>query len=238
MSLRDLVHLMDHTWPAHSTQAAGGWQVREGRGGGNRVSSASVIGDETGAIATIPAAESLHRRLGQKPIFRLLDDETDADKALAGRGYAIADPTLMRLAETGQIAESPPAFLSTFPLWPPLVITELIWAGGDIGPERRAIMEKAPEPKTVVLGRADDHAAGAVFVGIDGDTAMVHALHVAPEMRRRGLANNLMRAAAGWAADHGADQIGLAVTKANRGANALYDTLGFETVGSYHYRIQ
>jgi len=55
-------------------------------------------------------------------------------------------------------------------------------------------------------------------------------------MRRQGCAINILRAAACWAQDHGADTLSLAVTQANAGARALYASLGMEGVEQYHYR--
>lgn len=243
MTPRDLIALMDRTWPAHSTHAAGCWQVREGRGGGLRVSSAilapGAAAAGAGAGAEIALAEAAHQGLGQAPVFRLLDgDEDEADAALAARGYRIAEPTVLRHCALGPLAATPPERLTAFPLWPPLAITEEIWTDAGIGPGRRAIMALAPGPRTAILGRAGDRAGGAAFAAIAGDRVIVHALCVAPALRRQGLAQNLMRAAAAWGRDQGAAHIALAVGRANAPANALYDRLGLAAVGGYHYRIR
>jgi ribosomal protein S18 acetylase RimI-like enzyme len=97
-------------------------------------------------------------------------------------------------------------------------------------------MDRAAGPKTSILGRVNDRASGIAFVACHGKTAMLHALEVSPTQRRQGSANNIMRMAAIWAQDHGADQICLAVTEANDAARALYASLGMQAVGTYHYR--
>ena len=76
----------------------------------------------------------------------------------------------------------------------------------------------------------------SVFVATDGEIAMVHALEVAPEERRNGMGEVAMRAAAAWTAANKATWLTLAVTKANVGANALYQKLGMTPAGAYHYR--
>ena len=167
-----------------------------------------------------------------------LPDEERLDAALEAQGYRIAEPVFMRAGPAEALAAEAPEHLTTFPLWPPLAVTATVWAEGGVGPERLAIMDIAPGPKTVVLGRTDDRAAGAVFVAINGDTAMVHALHVAKTMRRKGLARNLMRGVGRWALENGARNVALAVTRANVAANGLYEALGMTVVGSYHYRIK
>ena len=65
---------------------------------------------------------------------------------------------------------------------------------------------------------------------------MIHALEIAVEYRRRGLARHLTQAAAFWAQDQGANYLTLVTTQANAGANALYSSLGMTLVGQYHYR--
>ncbi len=113
-----------------------------------------------------------------------------------------------------------------------------LWTAGGIGPARQAVMDRVAGPKTGILARADDTPAGTAFVACDGKTAMIHAIHVAPELRRRGAAGNIMRAAAHWAQDQGAETLALAVTRANDAANHLYASIGMKVVGYYHYRVK
>ena len=115
---------------------------------------------------------------------------------------------------------------------------EEIWAQGGIGPERLAIMDSVSAPKQLLLSRAGDRPAGAAFVGIDGDIAMIHAIEVLPHFRRMGSATLLLEVAARFASEHGAEWLSLAVTRANAGANALYKKHGMQECGAYHYRIK
>lgn len=231
-----MFEVLDGTWPAAAVHAAGPWLVREGRGGGRRVSSATVASE--GGESWVGAVEAAHQSLGQPPLFCLRGGQEGLDRELASQGYRIADPVVMYSIPTAVLASEPPARLSTFPIWPPLAIMTEIWADGDIGPERLSVMGRVTGKKTSILGRAGDRAAGAGFVAIHGDVAMVHALQVLPDQRRQGLARNMMRAAAVWASGHGAGHIALAVTKANSAANALYAGLGMHIVDHYHYRVK
>ena len=67
---------------------------------------------------------------------------------------------------------------------------------------------------------------------------MLHALEVLPHQRRKGVGVWMMRQAAYWAADQGAEELVVICTRANTGANALYASLGMRAVGQYHYRIK
>lgn len=235
--MTDLFAALDATWPAVAHQTAGGWLVRQGANGGKRVSSATAI-EPTQAAASIAAAEAAHAALGQPPLFCLRPGDEAADHALAERGYQILDPVHVFTATVAQVAADGPEHLSSFAIWPALAITEEIWGQGHIGPARRTVMDRVRGPKTTILGRAGDRAAGAVFVALHGDVAMIHALHVDPSQRRQGLARNLMRAAAAWAADQRATHLALAVTEANVPACALYHALGMQISARYHYRAK
>lgn len=234
--MTDLFQVLDATWPAAASHMAGGWMVGEGRGGGKRVSSAVAVSGD--ALSTVDLAEAAHARLGQPPLFCLRPGQEALDDALAGRGYAKIDPVVIYRCAAGLLADEPPERLTTFPIWPPLAIMTELWEEGQIDAARLAVMDRVIGPRTSILGRMDDRAAGVVFVGISGEVAMVHALHVDPTMRRKGLARNLMRAAGQWARVQGASQLALAVTETNMAANGLYRALGMDCVTRYHYRAK
>ena len=226
--------VLEHTWPAASIHRAGPWLIREGKGGGQRVSAATVEApfDE----ADIPQAEAAMQSLGQDPLFMLRHSDGHMDELLAARGYRRHDPVVVYAAPTAMLAEPAPSGMAAFALWPPLSIAAQLWAEAGIGPGRLAVMERVKGAKTSILGRVNDRASGVAFVACHGKTAMLHALEVSPSQRRQGSANNIMRLAAGWAQKQGADTLCLAVTEANVPARALYASLGMDTVGTYHYR--
>ena len=238
MTLPDAHTLYDVTdvgWPPASRVSHGPWTIREGKGGGGRVSAATAHAPVS--TADIPLAEAEMRSFGQSPFFMIRDGDEPLDAQLSARGYVIIDPVNLYAAHSRDIATERPAPVTAFTVWPPLQVQREIWAGGGIGPGRLAVMERAPCPKTTLLGRLDDRPAGTVFVGSANGCAMIHALEIAPEARRRGLASDLTRAAAFWALDNDLDVLSLVTTRANAAANALYTSLGMTLVGQYHYRI-
>ncbi len=226
--------LIDATWPAAGYARVGGFTIREGQGGGSRVSAATT--EAAVSLAEIGAAEAAQKALGQSPLFMVQDGQGALDRALEMRGYRVKDPVAIYAAATAAIADPAPDPMTAFALWPPLEIMRDLWAEGGIGSARLAVMDRVTGPKTAIMGRAKDRVSGVAFVAADGARAMLHALHVTPAQRRQGSAVNIMRKAALWAQDHGATELFLAVTMHNHAANALYTSLGMRIVGHYHYR--
>ncbi|MDP4033109.1 MAG: GNAT family N-acetyltransferase [Pseudorhodobacter sp.] len=224
---------LDATWPAASARSLGPWVIRDGQGGGKRVSAATANAAWTDP--DIAAAEAAMRALHQTPLFMIREGDAVLDAALAARGYTVVDPVVVYAAACASLAPAPDP-MSAFAHWPPLGIARDIWAAAGIGPARLAVMARAEGHKTAILGRTSDRASGVAFVAIHGKTAMLHALEVAPTLRRQGSANNILRAAAMWAQDHGATSLLLVATRANLGAAALYASLRLKVVGQYHYR--
>jgi N-acetylglutamate synthase len=227
--------VIDVTWPPFVRQRVGPWTIRLDDSNSSRVCAASaMVPLQGGDIAQAAAAM---RDAGQTPLFMIRETDSGLDGTLAALGYAVKDPVNIYAARLDTIAVSRPPPITTFEVWPPLAAQVEIWAAGGISAGRRAIMDRAPMPKTTILGRSGDQPAGSVFAGIDGDCAMIHALEIAVAHRRGGLARQMTVAAAFWAQTHGAQWLTLVTTRANTAANALYASLGMEVVGQYHYRV-
>lgn len=226
-----LAEVMEATWPPVSSRSIGPFTLRDGAGGGKRVSAASCERDFTDA--DLDAAEAAMT----EPLFLIREADTALDAALDYRGWRVVDPVVAYAAPVAKLTAELPR-LTAFAHWPPLEIARSIWAEGGIGPARIAVMDRVTGPKAALLGRIDDRSAGVAFVACHGAEAMVHALEVRDSHRRQGLGRNLLHAAANWAADQGATRLSLVVTRQNTAARALYARLGMGVVGQYHYRMK
>ena len=200
------------------------------------MSAASRVGTVTDA--DIAAAETAMQTIGQKRLFCLWPGDEALDAQLAARGYDILDPVNIYACPATHLTDLPIPRVTVFNVWEPLAIMREIWAQGGIGPERLAVMDRVQGPKTGQLMRRSDQPAGTGFVAIHDGIAMMHALEILPDHRRQGMGAWAMRAAAFWALDNGAQTLSVICTKANVGANGLYQALGMEIVGEYHYRQQ
>ena len=233
MTPAEIYAVLEATWPAAHVTRQGAWTIREGQGGGQRVSAATANGP-----GDIAQAEAAMMALGQMPLFMIREGDEALDAALDARGYALHDPVVVYAAPVAALADPPPSPMTAFALWPPLNIAVQLWADAGMDAGRMAVMDRGASPKTSLLGRINDRAAGVAFVACHGTFAMLHALEVVPNLRRQGTARNILRVAAVWAQDQGAKMLCLAVTKANANACALYASLGMVVVGTYHYRMK
>lgn len=226
-----LAEVMEATWPALSRRQLGPFTLRDGAGGGKRVSAASCDGPFTEAdLAAVETAMA-------QPLILIREGDAALDAALDARGWRINDPVVAYAAPVAALTAKLPG-LTAFPHWPPLEIARSLWAEGGIGPARIAVMDRVTGAKAALLGRAGDRSAGVAFVACHGAEAMVHGLEVTGSQRRQGLGGNLLHAAANWAADQGAARLSLVVTRQNIAARALYARLGMQDVGQYHYRLK
>lgn len=212
--------------------------LREGQGGGSRVSATTLTGALEADDAQIAAAEAGMRDMGQPLLFQVQPGQDAFDDRLAARGYEVMDPVTIYACAVEELCDIPIPRVTVLHVWEPLAIMREIWAEGGIGAARIEVMKRAAGPKTSMLGRLKDKPGGVAYAALHSDIAMVHAVEVVPHQRRGGMGQWFMRSAAFWARDRGAAHLSVMCTKANIGANALYTSLGMQVVGHYHYRIK
>ena len=82
--------LIDATWPAAGMQVVGPWTVREGSGGGSRVSAATTR-SRVRADEWLEAQQAM-LDLGQSPLVMIRPGDAVPDAELAITGFAIKDP--------------------------------------------------------------------------------------------------------------------------------------------------
>ncbi len=228
--------IIDATWPPIAFQQVGPFRLREGGQGGQRVSAATCARPVT--ESEIAGAEDAMASLGQAGLFMVQGAQPGLDDQLDRRGYRIKDPTIVMTAPIAEVAGVGPPLVSAYPVWPALAIQYEIWEQGGIGPARTDIMQRARGPKTTILGRSNDTPAGTAYAAIHGDTVMMHAVEVAPKLRRLGTAVNMTRAAATWGISQGASQFAVLTVSENLPAQAVYSSLGLRPVEHYHYRVK
>ena len=172
------------TWAPAETRPLAGWTLRRGDGGGNRVSAATLDAPD----GDIAVAEAAMRAWGQRPTFMLRPGDEALDRRLEGLGYASVAASLIVAAAPETVApeaRDDRAILCDAPL----ASMREIWSEGGIGPARLAVMARAVDPKTYLLGRSGDAPAACAFAACDREIAMLQAppgpRHRAHPRRRR-----------------------------------------------------
>lgn len=232
-SAQQLYAVCEATWPPMRRFQHGNWTLRDGAGGGKRVSAATAEGrvqDED-----IADAEGAMEEIGQKPLFMIREGEAALDALLEARGYQVIDPVTLYILPIEKLTDVPLPRVTAFSIWEPLAIMCEIWATGGIGPARLDVMGRA-QVKTGIFARWNEKPAGVAFAGVHDGICMVHAVEVLGHQRRMGVAQWMMRAAAFWGQAQGAQQIAVLCVEDNLPANRFYQSLGFAPVGRYHYR--
>ncbi len=226
---------IDATWPAFATHEQGIWTLREGRGGGQRVSAAST--EQPATDQDVDQAAKSMRAMGQKPLFIVRGEQAQLDDVLAGKGYRVKDPVEVLMARCADLAEYSQPDLKVIFAPDPMPIQAEIWEAGGILVPRLEVMRRAAGPKTCLLGRHENHPVAAGFLACHNKIALVHAVEVLPRARRQGVAEAMMRGAAWWALQHGAEWFGCLTVSENLPAQRLYRKMGMETATQYHYRV-
>ncbi|MEP5155546.1 GNAT family N-acetyltransferase [Planktotalea sp.] len=235
-SIETLYDVCAQTWPAAVETQVGPWTIRDGQGGGQRTSAATVQG--TFGLADLDLAERAMRSLGQDALFMVREGETELDDMLESQGYQIKDPVNVYACPINVLTDVEIPRVTAFSIWEPLQIMRDIWAKGGITEARVNVMERSNCVKTGLFSRWNEKPGGTGYAAIHEGIAMVHALEILAHQRGKGVGKWMMRRAAFWAQDHGATDMSVICTKGNDAANALYTSLGMTLIGGYHYRVK
>jgi RimJ/RimL family protein N-acetyltransferase len=95
--------------------------------------------------------------------------------------------------------------------------------------------QEGTSQRTFVVADAQDRWLGLALVRRDDDrpgAAVLNAMWVAPDARRRGAAGALCDACAAWAAERGLGELTLTVLAENAAARRVYEAAGFAVRGT------
>lgn len=227
----DLFDAVDATWAPYAFHNVEGWLIREGADGGQRVSAATLL-PETQNVKIGPAAAKMVS-LDQTPLFMIRDADATLDTELQTLEYKIVDPVVILVAQTDKLLRNPPIATQNIQLLAvPNKDAKSVWTAGGINQGRLNVMARVKTPKAILSAGNMGVAFAAAYKGI----AMVHAVEVASDHRRKGIANTIMYAACQWAKNQNCNWVAVLTVRANTPARALYENLGMVEAAAYHYR--
>jgi GNAT superfamily N-acetyltransferase len=230
----ELERVADRAWPAPEHQTLGGWLLRAAQGWTNRANSALPLGDSGQPLeATVAACVAFYRARGLPPKITVpLPVRRDVGDHLSAGGWLAQPPALVQAAPIGAVAtgvadgvdllDGPtPAFLDALGRWksepPPAALAVLTGV-------RPVIFAEICEGGALLATARGAVVDGWLHLGL---------VAVADAARRRGLAQRVSAAVAGWGQALGATRMVLQVEQDNVAAVALYRRLGFTTHHRY-----
>lgn len=227
----DLFNAVDATWAPYAFHTHENWLVREGAGGGQRVSATTLLSEIHDYQISI-AVEKM-ASLGQTPLFMIRNTDEKLDAELHGLNYDIVDPVVILIAETQKLLRNPTNQMQAVQtLGAPNANVKSIWADGGINQGRLNVMARVEAPKTII----NAGQMGVAFAAAFNSIAMVHAVEVASAHRRKGVANALMYKAFQWAEEQNCKWVSVLTVRENIPARTLYENLGMVESAAYHYR--
>jgi len=227
----DLFNAVDATWAPYAFHNVEGWLIREGACGGQRVSAATRLPYPQSFKINHAIAKFVS--LEQTPLFMIRNTDADLDAELQDLGFEIIDPVVILVAQTDRLLRNSPIATQEIQLLDvPNHDAKSIWAAGGINQGRLNVMARVKTPKAILSADKMGVAFTAAYKGI----AMVHAVEVASNHRRKGIANTMMYKACQWAKDQNCDWVAALTVRANIPARTLYENLGMVEAAAYHYR--
>ncbi len=246
-----------NAWPALHQVLFDGWVLRFTRGFTKRANSVTPLYASAQPLLALPAlpalpakvryCEELFAREGLRAIFRIttIREQTELDGLLSDRGYEVADPTRVLHVGLGR-ADFPTAagfrestlssFLANYGDLSASPDIDSIAAG--LAAELHATILRRIRTETVfglLLDNGRPVACGMAVV--DGEVAGLFDVVVHPDSRRRGHGRTLVESLLARASAMGARHAYLQVVEDNEAALALYETMGFELLYEYRYRL-
>jgi GNAT superfamily N-acetyltransferase len=229
-------------WPAPVQGRLGAWILRAAENWTGRANSALAVGDPDRTLeAAIDAVVEWYEAHGQRALINApMPLAAPVNAALDARGWTARPLTLVQtaplahvLAEIPHRGDLPPVDLAEAPAddWFAMVAAHK----GALPATAVRILTGVPE---VVFAHVRDADGGLLAVARGSVTGPgrwlgVSLLQTAPEARRRGIGQHVLRGLAQWAAQRGSSRAYLQVEERNTAAVTLYTRFGFSTHHTY-----
>lgn len=241
-----LDEIMSRGWRALEEEALDGWVARFSGGVTKRANSVLPLLAPEDTRLAIEAIEERYSSRGLPAIFQISPDAkpADLDLLLAELGYVKDSPTVVQylaLSEPGPGTSSETDPRIHHADEPSQQWLETLWsvegphdlAGQTLS---RSILARTPSSyvSLVVAGRIEAVARLARVGTLGG----IYAVATREESRSRGHGRTIVQAVLIEAAARGLDGVWLQVVESNAVARKLYESLGFETISRYHYRVE
>ena len=232
--IKTIEDLSLNAWPSHQIELYDGWLLRFSYFYTHRTNCVEQIGPSTIPLEEkIRYCESAYRRWGTPVIFKISPLlPSFFDTHLEANGYrkehAVDNMTLLLPEDFSAPADSAVTLTPTIPnSW----IRALFSLKHTTNPHHRRVvpsMYHAIPKETICASITNGREIIATGLGIlDRDYIGVYAIHVHPDYRRRGYAEDICRSILAKGQEKGATHAYLQTEQGNEAAHHLYHKLGF-----------
>jgi GNAT superfamily N-acetyltransferase len=249
-------------WPAPVQGRLGSWILRAAANWTGRANSALAVGDPDRTLeAAIDGVVDWYAGQGQQALINApMPLAAPVNSALDERGWTARPLTLVQtaplaavVAATAERTDLPPVDLAGAPTDDWLVMVAQHKGGEHNGGEHNGGANRGTLPEAAVriltgvpgtvFAQVRDSGGGLLAVARGTVTGPdrwhgISLVQSAPEVRRQGLAQHVVRAMARWAQQRGATRAYLQVEERNTPAVTLYNGMGFSTHHTYLTREQ
>lgn len=237
---------MSRGWQALEEKLVDGWTARFSGGVTKRANSVLPLEEPREVARAISAIEERYAGRGLPAVFQISPGSlpTDLDALLAERGYLLDSPTLVQYLALGDgekratAAHDPRIMMSDEPSYGWL---ETFWdVEGPRTPEPQALSQRilTRTPSIYASLVVDGNIEAIARLALVGKLGGIYAVATRENSRSRGHGRAVLRALLAESVQRGLEGLWLQVVESNEMARRLYESLGFETVSRYHYRVQ
>ncbi len=235
-------------WPAETVVDMDGWNVRWTQGmtrRGNSVAPLECTGEDDASLSDrVDRVELFYADHQLEPLFQLgaCPKPASLDNHLAARGYEVeagvtvqvATPRAVLTALTATSDAETQVEETVTDAW--LEVAAKKSRFKEVPHILEGFLERIGGRARFPLALIDGEPACAAIMVCEPPWAGVYAMVTAPEFRRRGLGQEVMRAIGEWAPTESLSHLYLLVEDDNEAARALYGRAGFMPQYAYHYR--
>ena len=243
-AITDLEHIASLCWPAKEIQSYYGWLLNWSDGITWRANSVHPYGpiENVKLEDAIEFVISFYEKRNTPPAFKLTEASLpeDLDETLEDMGF-----------EKRMITHVQTVPISHLSCLDPRVAIDLLKATDEsirilfqetgfkdeIKNTRHDIITRITGQKIIARAKIDGKIAGMGLGVVQSDWLGLFSIRTLDRYKRRGVGWSINCALSMWGEENGAQRVFLQVEKKNTPALALYESMGFETMYTYWYRI-
>ena len=243
-AITDLEQVAALCWPAREIQSYNGWLINWSDGITWRANSVHPFGpiEDIRLEDAIEYVISFYQSKDTKPAFKLTEASlpVDLDETLEDMGFEKRMITHVQTVPITELSCLDPRVAVDLLKVTNESINALFQETGfteQVRSARSDIIARIKGEKIIACAKIDGKFAGVGLGVVQGKWLGLFSIRTLERYRRRGVGWSISCALSMWGEENGAQNIFLQVEAKNTPALALYESMGFEIMYTYWYRI-